>query len=531
MLPHNMLGDLSKRTPARRIASGIVWTALILPLAWASFTWSHDTVFANGGVHFADGDCHARMTRVRMIEQDGLRPIGHHAWENFPDGTTPHTTMPMDALIAGLSALASPFDERHLELAGAWISPVLGMATVALLLGWGLAARFPGWPLAPLMAASSPILAHGFQIGRPDHQSLLVFLVAAALVAEWRIWTAGARSKAGTVSALAWGAALWVSLFEPLVLLTLVLATRLALRREAFRAWPGAVLGAVLATALLIEGWRAAAFHPAFADWGSTIGELGPAGWAVLAWCGWLLVATPPILATALVRGNRTAGLWLVLVTATAALSLWHARWGYFLALAFAMALPAVIGGWRPRWPAAAAFLLSLWPVATEWERILYPQGDEAVRRAEQTADAVALREAAMAIKSDPASSAIVAPWWFSPALTWWSGVPSVAGTSHQSLPGILDTCRLYLADSPAEALAICRRRGVSHIVSYDPSRVAGNARTVLALPPSEDRTLAWTLHNSPRRAPRWLVPVFANRFFKVYRVDLPDDGATLPTP
>ena len=36
-----------------------------------------------------------------MIEDNGLRPIRWHGWENFPAGTVPHTTMPLDALIAG----------------------------------------------------------------------------------------------------------------------------------------------------------------------------------------------------------------------------------------------------------------------------------------------------------------------------------------------------------------------------------------------------------------------------------------------
>jgi hypothetical protein len=525
-----MLGDFLKTTPARRIVSLVVWSAFLLPLAWGAFTWNRDAVFAAGGIHFADGDCHARMTRVRLIEEEGLGPIRHHSWENFPDGTTPHTTMPMDALVAGLSAILSPWQPRHLELAGAWVAPLLGMATIGVLIVWGFSTGSPGWPFAPLMAAASPIVAHGFQVGRPDHQALLVLLVTIALAAEWWIWHTR-RPAAGIVSAVAWGVALWVSLFEPLVLMSLVLAARLVWRREAFGIAPAVVFGAILAGALAIDGWRAAAFHPAFADWGATIGELGSAGWGVFAWCGWLLPVVPVALAVQCSRGDRWAALCLTLVVATAALSLWHARWGYFLAITFAIALPPILGGWRHRWMAGAVFLLSLWPVGTEWERILYPRGDEAIRRAEQIADAVALREAALAIKADAPAGGIIAPWWFSPAITWWSGSPSVAGTSHQSLPGILDTCRFYLASDPAEALAICARRGVSHVVSYEPARVEANSRDVLGLPPTGATTLADTLHRQPRNAPAWLEPVFANRYFKVYRVDLSADPANLTRP
>src|SRR5690606_24719538 len=135
----------------------------------------------------------------------------------WPAGTDPHTTAPMDFLIAGLywtieggmralEGLAPRwYEERifsmaksesettkeaarilwiawkeRLDLAGALISPLLGFAT-CLFLGWwarwgvGRPAGEEGRPrlnvraAVPVLFALSPILVHGTLLGRPDH--------------------------------------------------------------------------------------------------------------------------------------------------------------------------------------------------------------------------------------------------------------------------------------------------------------------------------------------------------------------------
>ena len=57
-------------------------------------------VFVNGRVYFVDADCYSRMTRVRMVREHPLTIIRHHDFENWPQGITPHTTTPMDWLVA-----------------------------------------------------------------------------------------------------------------------------------------------------------------------------------------------------------------------------------------------------------------------------------------------------------------------------------------------------------------------------------------------------------------------------------------------
>jgi len=44
-------------------------------------------------------DCYARMTRVEMVSAKPGLIVRHHTFENFPQGTTPHTTAPLDYLI------------------------------------------------------------------------------------------------------------------------------------------------------------------------------------------------------------------------------------------------------------------------------------------------------------------------------------------------------------------------------------------------------------------------------------------------
>ncbi|NBS52213.1 MAG: hypothetical protein EBS96_06270 [Spartobacteria bacterium] len=99
-----------------------VWILLILAVGLAAFTWNHESVFFGGEVYFTDGDCYARMTRVRMIEAEGLHSIRSHTFENFPEGTKPHTTMPLDALIALALSPRDAASGRCLPDSGAWFS-------------------------------------------------------------------------------------------------------------------------------------------------------------------------------------------------------------------------------------------------------------------------------------------------------------------------------------------------------------------------------------------------------------------------
>jgi hypothetical protein len=111
----------------------IIEIAVISILILTTRCANYQDVFVAGNVYFTDADCYARMTRVRMCSEHPGLILRHHNFENFPTGTTPHTTAPLDYLILALSILLKLFSAHAIDLAGALISPL-----VALLGGWFL---------------------------------------------------------------------------------------------------------------------------------------------------------------------------------------------------------------------------------------------------------------------------------------------------------------------------------------------------------------------------------------------------------
>ncbi len=508
-LIHNMLGPLAFPSRPLKVLLTWVFPLLMLGLAFAAYTWNADAIFFKGDTYFLDGDCYARMTRVRLLQQQSFVPIHRHDFENYPLGTSPHTTAPLDYLIAALAGVLRSFSKDSLSLAGAWISPLLGLATVGLLAVWRRKDPFAGATL--LLLAVSPIISHGFLLGRPDHQSLLMLLIAAALAAEVDMWSGKPR---GRLAAVVWALALWVSLFEPLILLSAVLLLRLAVRRLTFATPPLVIFFAILILGLLVDGFHVAAFDAHFGNWALNIGELRHGSFPVIfSWAGWLAIVAPFGLLAGYLRRREPVYLLLCVLTALlAGLALWHLRWGYFFVIAFALSLPWLLP-FVFRWKILgwAIFVISLWPVASSWDGTLYPD-DEAFRaRAESVVDAVALRDAAIQLKGLPVRG-VVAPWWFSPAIVWWSGQPCVAGTSHQSLPGIVDASEFYLSEDSGRE--ILRKRDAGYIFAYEPDRIISNASQILGRVPPAD-PLARRLYIHPQSVEYPLL--YSNRFFKVF--------------
>ncbi|MEQ1853313.1 MAG: hypothetical protein ABMA01_17170 [Chthoniobacteraceae bacterium] len=519
------------------------WLDVVLLLALLALTFvarchNRAQVFHHGGVFFVDGDCYSRMTRAKLVTE-GKWVIRRHDFENWPDGITPHTTAPLDWLICALKPVVgaaisaadptggSVLRGQSLDVAGAVIAPLLGVITAAWLWWWAGRMRVSFRPAILLLFALSPILVHGTVLGRPDHQALLILLLAIAFGCEIRLvhsadderivrraWSIGA----GT----AWGIALWVSLYEPMVLLLAVIAMRLVCDRENMLArgrrsgWL-ALVGWV-ALGLLVDGWRIRWPDPAvreyFGRWSATIGELrhldlaGPLLWQ---WIGLLGLVSPVLLGIA-GRGDRRAFGILAAVLLLLAFTIWQLRWGYFLCLAFAMSLPWQLAALRRPWLGWAAFAIGLWPLVTAWSRTLHPgenaREDQEWRNFSQSA----MRRFALKMRGDE-KAAFLAPWWMSPQVAYWSGQPGVAGTSHQSLAGTIDSARFYLSTDAAEASGILRRRQVKWVIadtaSYDASRreallAVTNSATLLDRPAPEE-PLALTLAERPREAPPFL--------------------------
>lgn len=501
---------------------------LLCGLMLATTTAQRENVFVGGRIYFVDADCYARMSRVEQVTRHPLRSLRRHEFENFPAGIATHTTAPLDWLIALLALTLAPFSAQALDLAGAWISPLLGLATLVVLWAWSTRARLPGRHAMLLLFTVSPIVVQAFRLGRPDHQSLLLLLLAAGLAAEWDLWRRPSRRVAAAWGA-AWGLALWVSLYEPLVVFGLLFVLRCALlRRAAFsRAWGigGGVALGIFGLGVLFDGWRVSAPSAEtaqyFANWSRSIAELGslpPLSPQFVGWFGWLAPALPFLLAWRY-RKTREPQLLalLALVLVTYGLTCWQLRWGCYLALAVAMALPFAFAAVPSRGAAWTLLLLSLLPVARQWDTLLYPGEALAAAQAEQRLDYARLREAAAALVS-PARTGLLAPWWLSPPLAYWSGQPCVAGSSHESLGGTADAARFYLATDPAVAREILDRRNVGFVIAYEPSRVLGTSALLLG-EPARRRSLGAILYDTPVLAPPWLTMVYSNPFFKIYQV------------
>lgn len=515
---------------------------LLLCLAAAVFLYRIPDVFIGGHVYFVDADCYSRMIRAQDLWQRDLHSISFQRTENWPDGVYTHATMPMDIAIVGLGKVLSPFLENPLPVAGALVSPVLGLVFILALWIWSRKWEVPNRWMMLITAAVSPSLAHAFGVGRPDHQSLEVLLVALALLAEFRILqkaisksglqglaAASARERLVLASAVCWGLALWVSFYEPLILFVLILGLRvLVFGRVAFSRgflWGHACMVGILSGAWLLDGMR---FHRLpmetmefFGRWSSQIGELRGMAFAApegFAWVGWLLPVVPLLLLWRVIRERtRFCGALLILVTACYGLTMWQRRWEYFLVLVFVLSLPWAMQAIRRSWLRWVLFMISLWPIAAQWEMLLYPEGEYAASRIEARQEAVLLRDAAVRLISDDITP-VLAPWWLCPPIAYWSHEPTIAGSSHQSLPGIVDTARFYLSEDESEAREILRRRQVFYVFGYEPDRVMGTASPLLGKKGGPE-SLGVRLFGESGDVPPWLHPVYSNAFFRVYEV------------
>ena len=520
-----------------------ILTALILATRCANY----QDVFVAGNIYFVDADCYARMTRVQMCDARPGLIVRHHAFENFPQGTTPHTTAPFDYLILGLSLLLKPITAHALDLAGSFVSPLLALLGGWFLWWWSRRMQFRHRGVMLSLYAISPILVHGTELGRPDHQSLSMLLVTIAICAEWSLQTKAADTVAppehnrwSIVSGPAWALAIWVSAYEPLVLFLIVIATtflvnpRALFGRDRRAGW--ILFAAVIAIALLIEGRipSSSILHPdpIFESWSVTIGELAhvsPANPVWLSWCGYLLLVAP-LLIWMNIRTRRDGahpfdfaqgrlGRALpvyVLLFATYLLTIWQARWAYFFVLIFAVALPDLLAPAKSRAAVWIAFVLSIFPILRDWDERLWPNETQLAARVERRNESAQLRELALNLQSRDVHP-FLAPWWLSPSIAYWSGQPGVAGSSHESLNGIADSARFFLSEDLQQAREILQKHRVAWVCAYDSDRVAQNSAAILnqALPL---HPLCRVLDRTPGQAPHFLIFSAQTATFKLYR-------------
>jgi hypothetical protein len=517
--------------------------ALLSVLILATRCANYQDVFVAGNIYFVDADCYARMTRVRMCEAKPGLIVRHHAFENFPQGITPHTSAPLDYLILGVSVLLKPFTTHALEMAGVFVSPLLALLGGWFLWWWSRQMKFQYRWVMLILYAISPILVHGTELGRPDHQSLSILLVTMAICAEWSRGeaTGAAPARWAVVSGAAWGLAIWNSAYESLILFLLVIVLLLvhggkkaphngAATANSRRAgWVCFAL--IIAIALLVERRMPSLsiLHSTaiFKNWARTIGELAhvsPANPIWLRWCGYFLLITPFLIWISTSRSGRrseqaTPWFVLALLVATYGLTIWQARWGYFFLLVLALVLPALFAPIKSGAAVWVAFVLSILPILRDWDERLWPNETQLAAGVEQRNESVQLRELALNLQSLDVRP-FLAPWWLSPSIAYWSGQPGVAGSSHESLNGIEDSARFFLSDDLKKAGEILENNRVTWVFAYDSERVAQNSAAILnqALPL---HPLCRVLDRTPAQAPRFLIFSAQTAVFKLYRVAL----------
>jgi len=151
-----------------------------------------------------------------------------------------------------------------------------------------------------------------------------------------------------------------------------------------------------------------------------------------------------------------------------------------------------------------------------DWDEKLWPNDAEYARRIQQRTESVQLRDLALNLPSSEVRP-FLAPWWLSPSIAYWSAQPAVAGSSHESLPGIEASARFFLARDWRTARKILEDRRVAWVIAYDFERVAQNSAAILGLAVPQ-HPLCFVLDRTPAQAPRFLVFSAQNGGGKLYR-------------
>ena len=431
-----------------------------------------EIVFSDLRPTFLEADCYTRLERVREIERNHFLPIRYHHFENAPFGVVSHVTCPLDYAILLLSL---PFRcilsaDAARELAGVWISPLLGL--VGLLVMWLMlkAVRGCWWVLCAY--STFPAIAWAQNIGRPDHQSLLVVLLSWVLVAEWLILNEKKNNRLLFFNGAAWGLALWVSFWEPLVFCFLIFFLQLFfrqgtwLKRDHHFFFP---LGTCLILRFVLDPLPRL---PDSADvvylqnWARIVGELrGSSLLETIYWTGlWIpLVVVSSFTLFPKVSSRKAVIFVLVLLCITTILNFWQVRWSPYTALTVATLgiLFYFLNGIDIKkifWAIVASVWIPVYYAQSVWE---WRQPFEGVSE---------LHKISKIISSEPGT--ILAPWWISPPLGYLAEARYVASSSHQSISGIVDASEFFITPHWSRARKILIDREVNWIVTAEPEKM-----------------------------------------------------------
>jgi hypothetical protein len=479
-----------------------------------------------------EADCYSQLARVqRILKGQGLIQ-NHFAVENWPEGLAPSTTAPFDYAILLLYAPLSLFTQHPLDWAGAVVSPALW---VALLLFWMLFRsrefNLTGRALFMIGSAALPAIIWATACGRPRHQSLILALMAMALTAEYERWHIELTPKRAwnIFAGVVWGLACWTSLFEPFIVVTLLVLFNLVVRRRENLAFLVG-FGIVALAMVLLEGrhifdniFNIYSLTPEYRqyalNWLGTIAEVRPIPFAGMMQQMTLILVFVPLLAAALAwrmctrpNGDRTDALLILLTLVLSVLTAFQGRWIYYASLAelflvvrYLQAAPdrciqfvnMIAVAWKTGVPAFENAFYATASCAAQVVILaifLIGMADADYELIEVRASAPANQpslELAQISRSIDGPGGIMAPWWLSPGLLYFSGQPIVSGSSHCGISGIVASAKFFSATSWADAERILRERQVRWIVVWDDQQyiypLLNSSRGILGLPYASD--------------------------------------------
>jgi hypothetical protein len=453
-----------------------------------------DTTQHPPGVHpwMVEADCYSQLARVqRILHGDGLIQ-SHFKVENWPEGLIPSTTAPFDYVILLLYAPLQFFVSHPLDWAGALVSPFLWVCLVGF---WMI---FPsreftrvGRTLFLIGSAALPGIIWATAFGRPRHQSLILLLLALGWTAEYERWHMAAtpRRAWSIFAGIVWGLACWTSLFEPVFVVAIILLYNFFVRRR--ESLPLLIsFGGVMLLALLLEGVHVFIPPPEYRDdlarWLGTIGEVRGFS-ATPELIGQLAIRTLSYLLLPLVawilwsreNSNRTDRLLVVLTLFLTIFTVLQDRWNYYANLAELFLIVRFYQMAPKNWlrlSVLGIFLLGLVNI-DHWK----------IRIASASGPAQPSLQLLKISRSIDDPGGILAPWWLSPGLLYFSGHPIVSGSSHCGISGIVASAEFYNATSWTEAEKILRQRQVKWIVVFDDPTleypVLNTSRGILGLP------------------------------------------------
>ena len=438
-----------------------------------------------------EADCYSQLARVsRILHGDGLVQ-NHFKVENWPEGLTPSTTSPFDYLILLFYFPLKLITIFPLDWAGAIVSPFLWL----VLIGFWMFFRsrefnLTGKTLLLIGFCLMPELVWSTAFGRPRHLSLTLVLVTLALTAEFERWYANLTPRRSwhIFAGIAWGMACWSSLFEPVLVLGVLVIFNLIVRRRENLLFLLS-LGTVLLVALLVEGVHVfippPEYHEVLVNWLKSIAEVQ--GYTIdnlhyffadLT----LIFFVLPLLAWRLLRreGDRRTDWLLVLVTLLLViLTTYQRRWIYYANVAELLLVARYCQQMPIRWTRIVViviFLVGLFDA--DYERMQ----ERAVEPSAQPSP-----ELAMIGHDINEPGGIMAPWWLSPGLLYFSGQPIVSGSSHCGISGIVDSAKFFTTTSWVEAENILKKRQVRWIMIVDDNKfvypVLNVNRQILGLP------------------------------------------------